>query len=148
MFDITPTSRDHRASFRRLVDYVIDNEPICRMCKDNIAVHADHIIPLYLGGSNELENLQPLCLSCHKDKSLIEQGKKPDVKINADGSPKGISNLDLGMKNPIKYQCYACGYKIHMHDVKTMIIVEGDENNVEVYHMVDKMKCGPMWVNE
>ncbi|MEM6622975.1 MAG: HNH endonuclease signature motif containing protein [Pseudomonadota bacterium] len=34
----------------------------------------DHIIPLMLGGDDELENLQPLCKACHRAKTKTDQG--------------------------------------------------------------------------
>jgi hypothetical protein len=33
----------------------------------------DHIVPLSAGGNNEIENLQPLCKDCHKQKSREEK---------------------------------------------------------------------------
>ena len=38
-----------------------------------IAYDIDHIRPLSNGGTNELDNIQPLCKSCHKNKTLSEQ---------------------------------------------------------------------------
>lgn len=31
--------------------------------------HADHIVPFAVGGSDEAENLQPLCVECHAKKT-------------------------------------------------------------------------------
>ena len=36
----------------------------------------DHIKPLASGGSNEMDNLQPLCKDCHKEKTIIENAEK------------------------------------------------------------------------
>lgn len=34
--------------------------------------HLDHVVPLSDGGSNESDNVQALCVSCHTDKSAGE----------------------------------------------------------------------------
>lgn len=36
-------------------------------------LEVDHIVPLHLGGSNEPENLQLLCIKCHKEKTIAER---------------------------------------------------------------------------
>ena len=36
----------------------------------------DHIEPLHRGGSNEFENLQLLCIECHKAKSAKERSER------------------------------------------------------------------------
>lgn len=45
-------------------------EPLCRICKSEgrttEAEEIDHIKPLAIGGSNDVENLRPLCKSCHQ----------------------------------------------------------------------------------
>lgn len=49
---------------------------VCRSC-DRIttgkAAHIDHILPLELGGSDALANLQTLCSKCHGKKTVGEQ---------------------------------------------------------------------------
>lgn len=42
---------------------------ICLCCgRDDVKLTLDHIIPLSKGGSNVIENAQPLCLSCNSSK--------------------------------------------------------------------------------
>lgn len=53
---------------------------ICLSCKKqepSIKLTIDHIIPVSKGGSNKLENIQPLCLSCNQIKGvkIISFGK-------------------------------------------------------------------------
>jgi len=48
----------------------------CVNCRANLVerdFQIDHKIPISKGGKNSLENLQPLCLSCHKRKSASEK---------------------------------------------------------------------------
>lgn len=46
----------------------------CAGCKTMLdeGYQVDHIIPLFKNGSNELDNLQPLCGTCHNKKSIKE----------------------------------------------------------------------------
>ena len=67
---------------------VIEKDPLCRACTAQGRVQAtqevDHIIALEDGGSNEMDNLQGLCIECHKAKTT---GKAPRPRIGVDGWP-------------------------------------------------------------
>ena len=41
----------------------------CKGCQSDEDLQVDHILPTYMGGSNELDNLQTLCRSCHREKT-------------------------------------------------------------------------------
>lgn len=50
----------------------------CSACKEPITpasgLQYDHIIPLALGGEDKAANLQPLCKTCHRDKTAKDIG--------------------------------------------------------------------------
>jgi 5-methylcytosine-specific restriction protein A len=61
---------------------LLEREPLCRKCrymdKVSSASQVDHIRPVSKGGEFfDIENLQPLCNSCHASKSAKEGNRKP-----------------------------------------------------------------------
>ena len=71
----------HSKRWKDLRKSVLQNEPLCRTCKENGVIKAanvgDHIIPVRLGGSMfDFDNVQPLCTSCHNRKSANERHGK------------------------------------------------------------------------
>lgn len=52
-------------------------QALCKHCQKQLSigdVQYDHIIPLELGGEHCAENLQALCVSCHKIKTAKDVG--------------------------------------------------------------------------
>jgi len=47
----------------------------CAVCKKvlDYTYEIDHVIPLFKGGTNEMNNLQALCRSCHGKKTITER---------------------------------------------------------------------------
>lgn len=54
-----------QAEFKELCVYYGN---ICLCCRKSMPLVADHVIPLIKGGSNSIENIQPLCFSCNAKK--------------------------------------------------------------------------------
>ena len=50
----------------------------CKACDILLSANfdVDHIVALHNGGSNEVENLQALCLNCHRDKTFEDSQRK------------------------------------------------------------------------
>ncbi len=50
----------------------------CKKCKEllDFTYEIDHIVPLYKGGSNELDNLRALCRNCHGSLTLLDRVKR------------------------------------------------------------------------
>ena len=79
--------RDNRASackrgydrdWQRLRLAFLANNPLCEDCMSAgrvvPAVHVDHKVAIARGGTNDWNNLRPLCASCHSRKTAREDG--------------------------------------------------------------------------
>ena len=82
----SPAERGYDGQWGKVSEYVRRIEPMCRRCRDALAQMVDHIIPIKQGGERlALDNLQPLCNSCHNKKTRedeIKYGKQEHGKIN------------------------------------------------------------------
>jgi 5-methylcytosine-specific restriction endonuclease McrA len=63
-------SRRLNSSKRKLVRAKLP--PLCAQCGATDELTIDHIIPRVYGGTNELHNLQTLCLGCNRLKAKAE----------------------------------------------------------------------------
>lgn len=73
--------RGYGGEWRAVRAAVLLHEPQCRACGGR-ATEVDHIVPLRLGGTHALANLQPLCASCHRRKTASQQpgaGRKSTI---------------------------------------------------------------------
>lgn len=59
-----------------------------------INIEKDHVIPIYLGGSDSIRNLQPMCARCNASKGSNESDWRPQL---ADYLKKQLPEL---YKNP------------------------------------------------
>lgn len=70
---------------------LLDHSPLCLMCQKQgiirAAAEVDHIVPLFKGGTDDMDNLQGLCTECHKTKTLHDVTNK--VGCNEQGIPEG-----------------------------------------------------------
>ena len=77
------TERGYGANWQKLRKMILNRSPIC---EDPFGLHqeygelvqaneVDHVTPLKDGGTNEMDNLQALCRSCHSRKTAVEDGR-------------------------------------------------------------------------
>ena len=84
------------AGWERMRHRVLQEEPNCRKCGQS-STDVDHIIPLSKGGSSERINLQALCRSCHRAKSLAVYSlpRRSDLMARARGFRSMYFGLNL-----------------------------------------------------
>jgi 5-methylcytosine-specific restriction protein A len=82
------TRRGYGERWRRFRLWYLKLHPVCAHC-GRAANEVDHIQPLRDGGEKyDLENLQPLCKSCHSRKTQAEMhGKPPRLGCDVNGFP-------------------------------------------------------------
>ena len=81
---------------------ITNQNNLCPLCKNPLkSYQIDHIRPLANGGTNEFQNLQALCPSCHKEKSIEE-------KLNCDYHKVKdyISNYSIEAYNTINSKLF------------------------------------------
>ena len=108
--------------FKQLVLDKSENKCACCKCKLEDKYHTDHIIPLANNGTNELSNLQALCVGCHMDKTHNEQENGQFVKF---------SETELNdMKNTFNYiYTIECDEIIRRLSVLEKLIIQNREIN-------------------
>ena len=64
-------ARGYTRRYEQARAWVLQRQPLCVRCLERGRVveaeHAHHIIPLAQGGTNDPDNLLPLCRACHED---------------------------------------------------------------------------------
>jgi 5-methylcytosine-specific restriction protein A len=75
----------------------------CSKCGDKNNLEIDHIVALVDGGDNSMNNLNLLCKSCHKEKTIADNSRRM-VKGDKDASHSHLNNevLDIFTGNAMK----------------------------------------------
>ena len=90
-----------KALFARLAEF----GHCCADCKGKVGgafgLDWDHVIPLAMGGDDDLSNLQPLCRNCHRSKTATDKGhiaKADRMRQRASGIKRQAANKIPGSK--------------------------------------------------
>ena len=79
----------------KLRRHVIATSPLCVHClvkgRPTQAREIDHIIPVSMGGTNDLSNLQALCLDCHSRKTASESRARRRTQMPQDKTSKATT---------------------------------------------------------
>lgn len=77
------------AAWQRLRASVLEGEPLCRACAQR-GVHEPATDVDHISGDpsdNTMDNLAPLCHSCHSIKTARDHGKNVSLGVGVDGWP-------------------------------------------------------------
>ena len=85
--------------WQRMRSIVLKEEPLCRICdgKGQVTPSAevDHIVPLARKGTDNRDNLQGVCIECHKAKTAVENGYQIRKTIGLDGyESEGVGGFE------------------------------------------------------
>lgn len=76
--------RGYGTLWQKLRASVLRREPLCRECQRfgrvTAAQEVDHIIEKADGGTDDPDNLQPLCVPCHRRKSNDERRRRKAIE--------------------------------------------------------------------
>jgi len=84
----TTKQRGYAGPWPRLRRWIMMNEPLCRPCNVNgiirAATEVDHIVAKANGGTDGMDNLQPICRDCHRLKTAREDSINQPVAFIPD----------------------------------------------------------------
>lgn len=105
---LKPEPRKSLSSFLKS-EVMVRQKNQCRFCLSKITLKpycnadADHIIPINYGGKTNLDNIQLLCVGCHRHKTSLEnQHEKRIVYVSKDKLNKGETMVVYSSKPDIQ----------------------------------------------
>lgn len=58
----------------------------CGAVEPDVKITPDHVVPLALGGTNDIENIQPLCWGCNAGKGATIADYRPNAESHSDAT--------------------------------------------------------------
>lgn len=77
---------------------MINQNGLCK-CGGKLSLgsyHVDHMVPLALGGADDLSNMQALCIVCHKEKTVGRGATTHGSDIGNISKTKRLEKIRLG----------------------------------------------------
>ena len=82
----------------------------CAVCQKQCALSADHIHPLSRGGTNSIDNIQPLCKACNSQKSKFDHATflvRREKRIKRLAAREGLERIEVLQINLTDDQYFA-----------------------------------------
>ena len=80
--------RQISTEFKKARREMIERKTKCHEC-ENLASELHHIIAVEDGGTDEIENLMPLCEECHKEYTIEQTDERNKLWVSLDIDEKG-----------------------------------------------------------
>lgn len=64
------------------------------------SLHHDHIVPRFLGGTDDPDNIQMLCANCHEDKTRVDLTGKRGRPLSAANLAAARRNIKIARSHP------------------------------------------------
>uniref|UniRef100_A0A6C0EDF2 HNH nuclease domain-containing protein n=1 Tax=viral metagenome TaxID=1070528 RepID=A0A6C0EDF2_9ZZZZ len=113
----------------------------CNICKIVLdKKHYDHIRPLSNGGTNDLDNIQALCIGCHLDKTRNEQEQGVYVSINQSESTYNKITSEIFNSNLSKFWAFIEKKDVRIekkYNIKRSIDINKCRRNILLYGKED-----------
>lgn len=98
--------------------------PVCGRREPEVKFDQDHKVPRSRGGSNDLDNWQPLCFECNNIKSTACRGCDLDCQKCSWAFPERYAPLKISSENIQSIRKLAHELNINVHDLANQILYD------------------------
>ena len=76
------------SEYKRNRAQLLQGEPICHWCGTRTATQADHLVPIDMGGTNDITNLVAACAPCNTSRGARYRNAKHNPTATTPEPPK------------------------------------------------------------